>query len=299
VGPGLDRDGTSGMASFTRWIEQNIPYLVLLAIVFIYEHWTGILAFAWLTSGLHVANTRMREQIALKEKRVTGVLLGVLCWLLATVTATLQLFESERLWVQFIFLTPSQPEPHRILLVVWRIVIADLLVRYVSMAAKVSLTLCLCSTPPRRLRQLFRLTEMTTAVYRSALPMPQWYSWLLAERSTHIFFSLVTGLYLTFKLAAVVDQLRAAVATCRSTMLHQPLYGRYASADDLTDDTTCSICHDDVSNPVILSCKHIFCEDCVCEWLERERTCPLCRAVVSSGQNYQSDGRTALMCQVF
>jgi len=35
-------DGSSGMASFTRWMEQNVPFLVLLAIVFIYEHWGGM-----------------------------------------------------------------------------------------------------------------------------------------------------------------------------------------------------------------------------------------------------------------
>jgi hypothetical protein len=64
-------------------------------------------------------------------------------------------------------------------------------------------------------------------------------------------------------------------------------------------DERCSICHDDLNRAVILSCKHVFCEECVCEWLERERTCPLCRAVVSSGANYQSDGSAPLMFQVF
>lgn len=37
----LERDGGSGLASLTRWMEQNVPFLVLLAIVFVYEHWGG------------------------------------------------------------------------------------------------------------------------------------------------------------------------------------------------------------------------------------------------------------------
>jgi hypothetical protein len=36
----LEREG-NGLASFTRWMEQNVPFVVLLAIVFVYEHWGG------------------------------------------------------------------------------------------------------------------------------------------------------------------------------------------------------------------------------------------------------------------
>ncbi|KAL9450767.1 hypothetical protein AB3S75_012493 [Citrus x aurantiifolia] len=39
----------------------------------------------------------------------------------------------------------------------------------------------------------------------------------------------------------------------------------------------CAICQEKMHAPILLRCKHIFCEDCVSEWFERERTCPLCR----------------------
>jgi len=286
-------------------MEQNVPFIALLAIVFIYEHCGGLFTFAYLTSGLHFANVRMREQVALKEQRSRFVLVLVLGVLLSTLAATLLLFRDEQLWLRLVFLAPSAPAPQHprsVLAVVWCIVVTDVVARYASMAIKVALTLCLCATPHRRLRQLYRLSEMSFGVYRSALPMPQWYLWLLADGSSHLFSSLVTGLYLTFKLAAVVDQLRAVSSMCRSTLLQQSLYGRYATqveVGEVASDETCSICHDELSKPVILSCKHIFCEECVCEWLERERTCPLCRAVVSSGPNYQGDGSAPLMCQLF
>lgn len=282
----------------------------------------------------------MREQVALKEKRNSLELLFLLLILLGLVCATLVLFHEERLWLRLIFLAPERTQPHirpAILSVVWSIVVTDLVARYFSMACKIFVTLCLCATPHRRLRQLYRLSEMCAAVYRSALPMPQWYAWLLADGSSHLFSSLVTGLYLTFKLAAVIDQLRTVSSTCRSTLMqqsvscvaacrdccchggiasHSPtlraclrrmrrlaqLYGRYATEHEVSEvasDETCSICHDELNKAVILSCKHIFCEECVCEWLERERTCPLCRAVVSSGPSYQSDGTAPLMCQLF
>jgi hypothetical protein len=30
----------------------------------------------------------------------------------------------------------------------------------------------------------------------------------------------------------------------------------------------------------MLQCKHIFCEDCVSTWFDRDTTCPMCRAKV-------------------
>jgi len=263
----------------------------------------GILAFAWLTSGLYFANSHMREQVGLKEKRQTGVFAGLAAGLLAAAAATLLVFSSERLWLHLVFVVPESdgPTSNTLLAVLWRVVMADLVVRYIAMAGKVVGTLCLCSCSTRRPRRCYQLTETVVGVYRTLLPMPHWYSWLLGKGAATFFSSLVTGLYLTFKLAAAIDQLRTVWGVCLAAMTQQALYGRYATREEVraAGDEACSICHDDVSNPVVLTCKHMFCEDCVCEWLERERTCPLCRAVVSTTPSYQSDGTTPLMCQVF
>ncbi|KMZ65528.1 hypothetical protein ZOSMA_31G01160 [Zostera marina] len=55
--------------------------------------------------------------------------------------------------------------------------------------------------------------------------------------------------------------------------------GTVIAAGDL-----CAICQEKMHAPILLRCKHIFCEDCVSEWFERERTCPLCRALVKSAE---------------
>jgi hypothetical protein len=46
------------------------------------------------------------------------------------------------------------------------------------------------------------------------------------------------------------------------------------------DSEFCSICFDHYIQPVTLPCRHVFCEHCVFEWLEKENSCPVCRAVV-------------------
>ncbi|KAK1353132.1 hypothetical protein POM88_052970 [Heracleum sosnowskyi] len=62
----------------------------------------------------------------------------------------------------------------------------------------------------------------------------------------------------------------------------------------------CAICQEKMHAPIFLSCKHIFCEDCVAEWFERERTCPLCRALVRPADiKSYGDGSTSLLFQLF
>lgn len=54
------------------------------------------------------------------------------------------------------------------------------------------------------------------------------------------------------------------------------------SGGNSMNDGMCSICHDTLTNPIrIASCQHIFCSECIDEWLERESTCPLCRGPVN------------------
>lgn len=57
---------------------------------------------------------------------------------------------------------------------------------------------------------------------------------------------------------------------------------------------------DNLRGPVKLHCGHIFCDDCVSEWLERERTCPMCRAAIRpSNLRSHADGHTTLLPIVF
>ncbi|KAL9427202.1 hypothetical protein AB3S75_029409 [Citrus x aurantiifolia] len=62
----------------------------------------------------------------------------------------------------------------------------------------------------------------------------------------------------------------------------------------------CAICQEKIHAPILLRCKHIFCDDCVSEWFERERTCPLCRALVKAADLRSfGDGSTSLFFQIF
>lgn len=61
-------------------------------------------------------------------------------------------------------------------------------------------------------------------------------------------------------------------------------FGVYVSHDELVEvgSPVCSICYESMKQPVKLACSHMFCEECVTEWFDHERSCPLCRASVES-----------------
>lgn len=46
-------------------------------------------------------------------------------------------------------------------------------------------------------------------------------------------------------------------------------------------DYDCNICMEEKKNGILLNCNHIFCEDCLREWLTKnKKTCPTCRKEV-------------------
>jgi hypothetical protein len=57
------------------------------------------------------------------------------------------------------------------------------------------------------------------------------------------------------------------------------------NAEHYKTDTDCSICLIEVKNPYILkSCNHMFCTNCIFNWLYYNNTCPCCRTVVYGPQ---------------
>ena len=57
-------------------------------------------------------------------------------------------------------------------------------------------------------------------------------------------------------------------------------------ASRLEEDLCCPVCHDVFRDPVILSCSHSFCRDCVKSWWKDKevKECPLCKRRHSKGE---------------
>jgi hypothetical protein len=329
-----------------RWLEDSLPFVVLLLLVFLQQHIFGIGAFCWLSTVLHNANARIRTQVLLKEQRDSLAVLSLASLLFSQMCMVVMLCGASKLRAQ-LALRPEHDgrQASSIFELLWAVLVSDLMVRraarrravraaplllpppprrtrhtrrrarlsvlpppsqvrYGTMLLKVVLTLACPAAAFRRLRRVFSLLESAGLCYRSLLPMPLWYAWLLRSVQGRLFASLLTGLYLTFKLAALVERLRATLAMGRSLLLHQPPFGKYATTEAVLEagDEVCAICQEHMSSPVLLdSCSHLFCEECILAWWERrpDPTCPLCRAPLATSMGAHSDGTTSLLPQVF
>eukprot|EP01031_Cornospumella_fuschlensis_P033827 gene33827-40928_t len=134
-----------------------------------------------------------------------------------------------------------------------------------------------------RTRKLCNLCDIWFFVYRGFLPVPLWTSNLSSASllGRHLF----PVLYLAMKMAEMARKIRGAVEAWRFLWGQELEYGRYATISEYDPQTSsydCPICFDSPKKAVALNCSHIFCEQCVCEWLEKEKTCPVCRQEVQS-----------------
>eukprot|EP00904_Undaria_pinnatifida_P000711 jgi/Undpi1/10640/HiC_scaffold_29.g13090.m1 len=146
-------------------------------------------------------------------------------------------------------------------------------------------------------RRVYAMVEMTFMLYRSLLPVPAWLEFY-GRHSEYfpVIYLVLKGMEASFRTDRLV---RAACYVCRGDLDR----GKFASPEEVAEagSPDCSICYDRMEHPLLLPCQHLFCGECVAEWLDRERTCPLCRAEVPTSNPIPKslrDGRTAILPQI-
>lgn len=285
-----------------RWIEQILPFSLLLLVVFIRQHLQGFFVTIWVAAIMFKSNDILKKQTALKGERKVSVLMGITILFTLHVFGIYWWYRKEDLSKPLIMIPPEQIPPfwHAIFI----IMVNDIMVRQAAMAVKCLLLIYYKNSRGRNYRrqgQMLTLVEYLLLLYRALLPTPVWYRFFLNKEYGSLFSSLTTGLYLTFKLTSVVEKVQSFLAALKALSRKEVHYGSYATAEQvLSVGDMCAICQEKMHTPVLLRCKHIFCEDCVSEWFERERTCPLCRALVKPADIRSfGDGSTSVFFQLF
>ena len=128
-------------------------------------------------------------------------------------------------------------------------------------------------------KRIVGIIEVVFYIYRSLLPMSIWCSYFAHGFGSHAF---VFG-YLVVKGGNLSVQVRAATEIIICVIYNKLEFGRLVSVEEMGAlSHQCSICFEDHHQPVMLDCHHCFCEVCIYEWVDREPSCPFCRADVSS-----------------
>ncbi|KAL1549030.1 RING-type E3 ubiquitin transferase [Salvia divinorum] len=285
-----------------RWIEQVLPFSLLLLIVFIRQHLQGFCVTIWIAAFMFKSNDIVRKQTALKGERKIMTLIGIFILYSLHVFGIYWWYRKDEVLYPLLMLPPRTIPPFWNAIFI--IMLNDTLVRQAAMVIKCMLLMYYKNSRGRNYRrqgQLLTLVEYLLLLYRALLPAPVWYRFFLNKEYGNLFSSLITGLYLTFKLTSVVEKFQSFITALKALSRKDIHYGAYATTEQVTAaGDLCAICQEKMHSPVLLRCKHIFCEDCVSEWFERERTCPLCRALVKPADLRSfSDGSTSLFFQLF
>ncbi|KAI5662911.1 hypothetical protein M9H77_22234 [Catharanthus roseus] len=285
-----------------RWIEQVLPFSLLLLVVFIRQHLQGFFVTIWIAAVMFKSNDILRKQTALKGERKLSALLCISLAFSLHVVGIYWWYRNDDLLYPLVMLPPKAIPPfwHAIFI----IMVNDTLIRQAAMVAKCVLLMYYRNSRGRSYRkqgQMLTLVEYLLLLYRALLPAPVWYRFFLNKEYGSLFSSLMTGLYLTFKLTSVVEKVQCFITALRALSRKEIHYGAYATSEQVNAvGDLCAICQEKMHAPILLRCKHIFCEDCVSEWFERERTCPLCRALVKPADLRSfGDGSTSLFFQLF
>ncbi|KAK3188567.1 hypothetical protein Dsin_028128 [Dipteronia sinensis] len=288
---------------WTGWLEQILPFSLFLLLVFIRQHFQGFLVTVWVAAVMFKSNDILQQQTALKGERKVYVLVGVSTVLILQLMSFYWWYRGKELLYPLILLPPKQIPPFSHAIFV--IAVNDTMVRQAAMVLKCMLLMYYKNNSRgynfRKQGQMLNVFEYSLLLYRGLLPTPVWYRFFLNKEYGRFFSSLITGLYLTVKLTVILEKVQLFLAALKALSGKEMHYGAYATSEQVNAaGDLCAICQEKIHAPVLLRCKHIFCEDCVSEWFERERTCPLCRALVKpAGIRSYSDGSTSLYFQLF
>lgn len=125
--------------------------------------------------------------------------------------------------------------------------------------------------------------NVTGLIYRSCLPISLWITYFGSSTYGDFFISA----YLCCKILDLSWKARGLFEAMANSFFGKMEYGRQSSPQELERHGDCPICFDKPHQPVTLSdCDHVFCEVCISEWLEKEKTCPVCRMEVKVAEHW-------------
>lgn len=290
-------------------MSKGVPFLLLIVVKVLWEHSLGILVMLGLSLTFWHANKMLKNQVSLKERRSLVVLAWIVVFLSSDVYLIFLVFQKQELGNALILSDTKIEEVGFVLWhLLWVVGITDFIIRFSSITLKsVILALPRKWLPYKFRGKYYLLIETVSNLYRQATPIRPWLRYLWGDETEN---QILGGILVVLYSALKLNSLRIAIGegfVSLKAVRRDTSYGTLPSAKALKDACAesggdekggCPICQEEFKDPIELSCKHIFCEECVSMWFDRERTCPLCRATIADDPKWR-DGSTSYALQLY
>uniref|UniRef100_A0A1A8SIA4 Ring finger protein, transmembrane 2 n=2 Tax=Nothobranchius TaxID=28779 RepID=A0A1A8SIA4_9TELE len=299
--PSTPAPALSELKAVVTWLQRGFPFILILLAKVCFQHKLGIAVCVGMISTFAYANSTFKHQVSLREQRSVFAALWILVFLTGNVVYIFYTFGQEELHNSLIFAKPNLNSSDFFDLI-WMVGITDFVLKYVTISLK-----CFVLFLPKILMafksrgKFYLLIEELSQLFRALVPIQLWYKYIMGEDPSNSYFLgatliIIYSLCKSFDICGRVSAIRKALAVLCSSQI----YGVRASSQQCSEaGDVCAICQADFKDPIALICQHVFCEECLCLWFDRERTCPLCRSTITETLRCWKDGTTSAHFQIY
>ncbi|KAM4546111.1 E3 ubiquitin-protein ligase RNFT1 isoform 1-T1 [Odontesthes bonariensis] len=287
-----------------RWLQKSLPFLIILCAKLVIQHALGLAVGVGLFTTFLYVNKNIQTQVFLQDRHSKLQCMWLLLFLSSSTLLLYYTFFTETLYHCLIFLSPTI-EPLGFWEILWVVGITNFIIKFSFMGIKcLILLLPSCLVNYRTQGRWLMLTEELGQVHQATAPVPLWFRYLVTYQETDGATALTVGvllalLYLILKLLGLYSQWTSLLKTVRMFLAGEhtgtaATRGQCSEAGDV-----CPICQGQYREPRTLLCQHIFCDECIALWFNREKSCPLCRTVITEKVYKWRDGATSPHLQIY
>ncbi|XP_057687102.1 RING finger and transmembrane domain-containing protein 2 isoform X3 [Corythoichthys intestinalis] len=326
--PSAPAPALSELKAVVSWLQRGFPFILILLAKVCFQHKLGIAVCVGLASTFTYANATFKHQVSLREERSVLMALWLALFLSGNVAYIYYAFRQEELHKSLMFSKPNL-NGFDFFDLMWAVGINDFVLKFVTVGLKCFVLLLPGIFLAFKSRgKFYLLIEELSQLFRALVPIQLWYKYIMGEEPSASYF-LGAALIIIYSLCKGKPALLQTCCNARYEILHASVfavkaksfdicgrasslrkalvllchsqsYGMRAGSQQCSDaGDICAICQADFREPVVLLCQHVFCEDCLSSWLDRERVCPLCRANVVETLRCWKDGTTSAHFQIY
>ncbi|KAM9788974.1 E3 ubiquitin-protein ligase RNFT1 [Neosynchiropus ocellatus] len=287
-----------------RWLQKSLPFLVILCAKLVIQHTLGLAVGIGLFMTFLYVNKNLQTQVFLQERHSKSQCLWLLVFLLSSTALLYYTFSAETLYYCLVFLN-STNEPLGFWDVLWAVGITNFVIKFISMGMKCLILLLPASLVTFRAQgRWLMMAEETGQLHQAMAPVPLWFRYLVTYHEADGAPGLTLGillalLYLILKLLGLYGQLTSILKTVKLVLKGEHTGAAATRSQCSEAGDVCPICQGEYREPRALICQHIFCDECIALWFNREKSCPLCRTVITEKVYTWRDGATSPHLQIY